>query len=350
LNALGNPFEVALFIENSPHLNASAYCEYIIDADCKISITSRAIELLNDNEMLFLLGHEIGHHYYGHFYSGGIVPIAYGGEHSMPELLKLKLNDWGRYGEFSADRCGFAATGYNRKATMSAFFKIECGLGPEHINVDEKTILDAVSDIKKMNSPDILSFESHPLSPLRAYAINSLSKALDESADVVGAVEIIEKEAIELAQMSDFQDMTEENQHIRNLIAAGGLILAKADGDELIEGGDLNTIVAMLADYSSSPEELLKAIGSIDRAIELVNESGAWLSENVGAERFHLYEALADIAVMDGECTEGELQFLMDLAELLFIPGNWVNKMLETKLHSGLPANLMSAVPAISLR
>ncbi len=349
LQALGNPFEVTLFIEDSPFVNASATCEHIIAADCRISITSRAIELLNDDEMLFLLGHEIGHHYYGHFY-GMILPDAYGGEHVMPDLLKLKLCDWGHYTEFSADRCGFAATGFNSKATMSAFFKMECGLGPDHIGVDEGTIIDAVDDIKKLNSPDIFCYETHPLSPLRAYAINSLSNALSTSKDIVEAIASVEGEAIGLAQMSDFQDMTEESQHFRNLIAASGLILAKADGDEMVEGGELNKILTLLTEYSSSPEELLTAIGSRDAAVNLVNESGAWLSENVGAERFTVYGSIADIAVVDGECAEDELQFLADLAGLLSIPENWVAKMLEAKLHGELPLNLMTEPPSIALK
>ncbi len=348
LSNLGNPFDVTLFIESSPEINAAAYLELQAKDDFRISITSRAIELLSDDEILFVLGHEIGHHYYGHFYSR-CLPEIYGGAKNIPRLLALRIDDWVKYAEFSADRCGFVATGNNIEATISAFFRMECGLGTDHINVDRQAIEEAVNELQRLNSPDILTYESHPLSPLRAYAIILLAESVDKSKSLSESISEIEDQAISLAQMSDFQDMTEDSQHARNLIASFGLLLARADGDERAEGGELKVLIDALAAYTSCPEEMLMAVGSIESAKKLANESAMWLSSNVGPERFSLFETILGVAVVDGACDDGELDALMELAEMLAIPRKWVVKTLGDNLHGNLPSSLIGEAPAISL-
>jgi Zn-dependent protease with chaperone function len=348
LSRLGNPFAVTLFIESSPDINAAAYPELHAKDDFRISITSRAIELLSDDEMLFILGHEIGHHYYGHFYEG-YLPYVYGGANNIPRLLALRIDDWAKYAEFSADRCGFVATGNNVEATISAFFKMECGLGTDHINVDRQAIEESVSELQRLNSPDILTFSTHPLTPLRAYAINLLADSVDKSKSLIEAISAIEDKSISLAQMSDFQDMTEESQHSRNLIASFGLLLAKADGDELAQGGELNVLIEALSAYTSCPEEMLQTVGNVESAKKLANESAMWLSSNVGPERFSLFETILGLAVVDGACADGELESLLELAEMLAIPRKWVVKTIEDNLHGSLPSSLIGEMPAISL-
>jgi hypothetical protein len=64
---------------------------------------------------------------------------------------------------------------------------------------------------------------------------------------------------------------------------------------------------------------------------------------------FGYFETILGLAVVDGACTDGELESLLELAEMLAIPRKWVVKTIEDNLHGSLPSSLIGEMPAISL-
>ena len=66
--------------------------------------SSSLLEAFNDSELLFVMGHELGHHVYDHHQ----IPIGYvlRGRQPPPADLALDLFAWARYAEISAERAG----------------------------------------------------------------------------------------------------------------------------------------------------------------------------------------------------------------------------------------------------
>src|SRR5437870_7992274 len=116
-------------LERSPHI---------------ISLTSSLVEKMNDSELRFVLGHEIGHIHFQH-YRALLIDGALGkdeqGRSRIPNLLRRKLDIWQQLAELSADRCGFAAVKGNMAPIVSASFKVSSGLGPEFLNFDISAFL-----------------------------------------------------------------------------------------------------------------------------------------------------------------------------------------------------------------
>ena len=66
-----------------------------------IILTSRLIELLNEKELMFVIGHEVAHYIYQH----SIYPNPNTEEN---EITKLNILNLSRAAEISADRIGFS--------------------------------------------------------------------------------------------------------------------------------------------------------------------------------------------------------------------------------------------------
>lgn len=114
LTTLDWPVRPELFVSQTPFANAGAYG---MDKPF-IVINSGAMSLLDDDEMLSLLGHELGHVMSGHaLYHTLLVLLLNVSFSALPFLagiailpIQLALLEWFRKSELSCDRAGLLAT------------------------------------------------------------------------------------------------------------------------------------------------------------------------------------------------------------------------------------------------
>ena len=93
------------FFVTANHNQTQAACAMMPESDsAEIIITSKMIELLNEKELQYVLGHEISHHYYQH----NIYPSP---NQAKSKIELLKLLHLSRASEISADRAGFLGSG-----------------------------------------------------------------------------------------------------------------------------------------------------------------------------------------------------------------------------------------------
>lgn len=139
LETFDSPEAYELFVSQTPLVNAGAYG---MDRPF-IVLNSGALTLLDDEELTFLLGHELGHILSGHvLYRTMLVLLIQLARQGFPivglaaRAVLLALLEWGRKSELSSDRAGLLAV-QEPEAAMRTMLKLAGGGTAEQTNLDE---------------------------------------------------------------------------------------------------------------------------------------------------------------------------------------------------------------------
>jgi uncharacterized tellurite resistance protein B-like protein len=286
-----------------------------------IVLTSSMLERVDDDELCFVLGHEIGHIQFDH-YRMRLLPYAVGkdndGDPKLPGLLRRKLESWNRLAELSADRAGFAAARGGLRSIVSVFFKIASGLGPEHLRFDIQAFLNQLDELRQLEGRELICGFSHPVTPIRVRALQMFGQAGGVAAAADRLLQL-DSEVEELARLMDYTSSKPVERHGRDLLVAGGLLIGHADGEGFSDE-ESEMLVEMLLPITPDPEAAITGVKSTEQARELLARSAAWLRENAGEERFTVLRYLSMIAAVDGSYHPNEEALLLEIAGLLGIP------------------------------
>lgn len=158
-----------IYIVKSPKLNAYTSGFW---GNHWIILHTRLVEYFSPAELLFILGHEMGHILREH--SSWLNLITPTGRYSLPlinDALRVIFNNWMLKAEYSADRCGLIACG-DLNSSISALVKL--------IADKNKIDLDAFLNEFKKTSSDPFSkiseyFGDHPFIPNRILKLKDFS-------------------------------------------------------------------------------------------------------------------------------------------------------------------------------
>jgi Zn-dependent protease with chaperone function len=319
---------IDLFVAENSNINAFAV--YSLDQTPHIIVlTSRLIERMSDDELQFVIGHEIGHLQFKH-YRMHMVPRAFGlddkGETNAPSLLTRRLEIWQRLAELSADRAGFVAVGGRLDSVVSVFFKIASGLGPEHLQFDIAAFLQQLDELKQLERRDSLCDFSHPSIPIRVRALQLYRDAGGHVASPQ-SLEQVDREVSDLAKLMDRKPSDPEELHKLNFVLAGGVLIGHADGDGLGEQ-EMQLLLEMLMPLTSDPEESITSITTVEQAERMLAESALWIKENTGDLRLKGFRYLCIIAIAEGMTPEEE-KLLYRIAEMAGIPRKAARDMIH---------------------
>jgi uncharacterized tellurite resistance protein B-like protein len=346
--ALGFHEPLELFVTQAAEVNASAIHSLGPAVPHVVSLTSALVERMNDDELRFVLGHELGHLSWRH-YRARLAVAAFGadadGESKAPPLLVRRLESWDRLAEISADRAGLVVAGGKLEAAVSAFFKIQSGLGPEHLRFDIQAFLDQLTALQQLERRELLARFSHPATPIRVRALDLFRDA--EARRV--PLDAVDREVDALARLMDYAPSEPLDLHMRDLVLSAGLLVAHA-GDHAIEENEWNVLAQLLLPYSADPELEVQRIGSTERAEELLAETAAWLEENAGEERFVALRLIANVAAIDGRYSEAELAVLHRTAALLDVPPKSADAILYEVLADHLQTQAVRGAPVPTLK
>lgn len=146
-----------------------------------VVLNSGLLDLCDDDEIMFIVGHELGHvksnhmlyHMMAQLVTSIIDQIAFGNLLGMP--IKYALLYWDRMSEFTADRAGLMAC-QNKDAAIRAFMKMS-GIPIKHFSeMNYKTFIQQAEEFKQLdyeNLNKIVKFISiadstHPWTVMRA--------------------------------------------------------------------------------------------------------------------------------------------------------------------------------------
>ena len=152
------------FFVTSDTYQANASCNLMsISSKPYIILTSKLIELLNDKELEFVIGHEVAHYIYQH----ALYPNPQTTENRS---LKLNILNLGRAAEISADRIGFLACG-DLESSLRTNLKLASGLNDKHLNFKFSAYLDQLRELETLGKSETQLFSTHPSFLIRMQAL-----------------------------------------------------------------------------------------------------------------------------------------------------------------------------------
>jgi Zn-dependent protease with chaperone function len=126
---------VEFFVRSTPELNCAAYSRVEEDQSHIVMINSGLLERFDDDEMRFVIGHELGHLISHNSELTRIVEFVFPDGTEVPLIFQNRLALWEKLAELSADRYGYIASP-NLDKCICAFFKLASGLDTGRINFD----------------------------------------------------------------------------------------------------------------------------------------------------------------------------------------------------------------------
>jgi Zn-dependent protease with chaperone function len=176
-----------------------------------IVVTPGLIDLLDEAELRFVIGHELGHVLSGHalYHTMGHVLATVGSLSSIPgvgmaaEGIEMGIREWGRKSELSCDRAGLLVA-QDPTAGLSTLMKLAAGSRIPNLNVGDFLQQAAEFELDNIGVRNrihkfMMPSESHPILVIRA-------AELDRWVRTGGYARIVEQGAYE--NRSDDRDTT----------------------------------------------------------------------------------------------------------------------------------------------
>ena len=148
---------------NNENINFYIAPDAVANAQCRVTpfsvyvdiiIASRLIELLDKDELSFVIGHELAHYLYKHY----LYPHP---NLAFSELDNINLLHLSKSAEISADRLGLISCG-NVKFALKAMLKTASGLPSNYINFNFGVYLKQLTDLKEIKNNISQLYSTHP--------------------------------------------------------------------------------------------------------------------------------------------------------------------------------------------
>ena len=327
IEKLGVDLPLELYAYASPQFNAA--CFKPEEGRLFVMFSSSLLEAFDENELMFVVGHEFGHHVYGHH----DIPVGYilNGQHRPPASLALQLFAWTRYAEISADRAG-AFCANDLEAVARALFKLASGLTSNRIvrfSLDE--FLRQLDEMQAVNAepgqgaPMEDWFSTHPFSPLRVKALQFFhdSELMRPGGTAKAKLEVSVQGVMGLMEPDYLEGRTDVAKFMRQLFIAGAIAVANAR--EGISDEEKAVLQEFMGEgFSFDALNVDKLIDTLPKRIELVKSHASV------TQRMQVVRDLSVVARAEGGITDNELLVLYQIADGLEIPRSLVAHVLHT--------------------
>lgn len=336
---------VEFFIESAADLNCAAMHRLEDDQPHLIVTNSAIIERFTDQELQFVIGHEIGHLVSRIAELRRIVGFVYPPGTRMSPMLQDKLETWEKLAELTADRFGFLAAP-DFETCLAVFFKLSSGLDAQRIAYDPaayRASLDEVLEYFRKEGADMPT--THPINPIRLKALEHFGASRLYRDVLAGrepaADEELKKQMDGLAELILSKGTSSLSEARKQIIATAGFMIASAD--EEVSQEEMEKILGTLSQASHFPRHTLDAIlGGKDPMKVFFEAVRRVLSVNPG-ERLAIFSYLIDVALSDRRLRQHEVDLLYRLGEDLFgLSKKEAAQMIAVALQKAFVPNLLA--------
>lgn len=328
VEALNTDIPIELYVYNSPQFNAA--CVKPEEGRLFIMFSSSLLEAFHEGEMLFVMGHELGHHLYQHH----DIPIGYilRGPHRPSPKLALQLFTWSRYAEISADRAG-AHCAQDFEVVGRSLFRLASGLSEQVVRFSLKEFLNQLDDMQVedaqpgQGAPKEDWFLTHPFSPLRVKALQLFfdSVFVKDGGLSIDELEVSVHSLMALMEPNYLDGRTKTTETMRRLLFAGAVLIADASGD--IDEQERERFEEFFGKGTFSDGlDLNRLKQELPHRIEQTREHASV------AQRMQVLHDLCLMAHASGRVTPAEREVLVSISEGLNVSPNFVHTCLDRHL------------------
>jgi len=329
---LGLEGEFDIICTNSTQVNAAA-----IVADCRrgveqfIVMTSAALELLNDDELAFVLGHEFGHLLCGHH---NLLLLQYWDQErncarcDLPYLGSDLFWKWQKKAEISSDRFGLVAAG-SFDVSAVASMKIAYGLSERNINVDIDVLLKQIEEMKDEQALEETGYRTHPIHPVRLKALQLFGAAWASG----GGADLtkIDDEIAKMFEWAKRYPRDKLDEAVMKVVALAGLDIIGCDGEIHTEEVEL-LYRTLHAHFTDDPLEQFVA-DKADREKLLGKWLGVLREKGRSPHKGYVISRLADFVMAEGRLCNAESGILFAVAEAIGMPAQEAHGILTSAMH-----------------
>jgi uncharacterized tellurite resistance protein B-like protein len=323
--------DVEIYVCDDARQNAT--CIDMGEVQFSLLLTSSLVEKMGERELIFVIGHELGHASFGHH----ALPVRamLTKSRGIPGNQAMRLMSWSRRAEISADRVGLLCCQNVHVATTS-LIKLSCGLTESLAQFNVEDYVSQMRDIQALSDSvhDARDwFSSHPFNPLRVAALHYFweSTLLTELLGRSPALMPMEKVDEKINELLEF--MEPETAEANKDAAAACLLWGGywvAASDESIDALESTSIRKMIDE---------QAVQQADREIERASDPSALIEEKFRQaakgcmrmpphERHALVQKLIVVAQADKHLAEEEKAVLRQVCEALEVNPLFVEQML----------------------
>ncbi len=328
IETLGVETEVELYVYPSAQYNAA--CTQQEGDRVFVLLSSELAEGFDHDELAYVVGHELGHHIYGHHE----IPLQALLEPSMgvDRAVVLQAFTWQRHAEISADRAGLLCCG-NLGGAARALFKLSSGFHQAPDEAGIAAFLEQAEDLYRESDPedstqrvrhtDYLS--THPFSPLRLRAAQAFtqSEACVKGGTSLAALEVAVLDIMAVMEGNYLDEDSPAGAAMRRLLFAAGLLVAAASAP--IEPEEIAALEALLGPGSVPPGVDIERLQSLlSRRLDEVNTLAS------PARRATLLRDLVVLARADGRVDEAETAVMREIARGLALDSMVVDVVLKS--------------------
>ena len=287
-----NAFSIAAEDSEHPHI---------------VNVNSELFNLMNEDELKFVIGHELGHLINQDTALRRLIHFVYPPQSTqIPITLQYKIHLHDNLAELVADRYGYIACG-NLEACVTAFFKMASGLDLEKMQV---SIDDLLSDNSKHLDYFLkgggMSHYDHPVNPIRVQAINLFASARNQIELDNGMEELIQ------ILLKVGNNPLDEPMSV--FVATSGIIAANVDGN--VSKEEYEQIIGTLSGSNIFPKNFLESVAKSDVDALFQESVNTILSINPGL-RPGMLEYIIGIILADREIGEKEVNFVYNMGKSL---------------------------------
>lgn len=327
---LGIETPLELYAYASPQFNAA--CFKPEHGRVFIMFSSSLLEAFTNQELLFVMGHELGHHVYQHH----DVPIGYvlRGRRPPPADLALDLFAWSRYAEISADRAG-AYCANDLDSVARALFKLASGITRENVvtfrldeflgQVDEMLAFD---DKPGQGAPMQDWFSTHPFSPLRVKALKFFheSSLMLDSGYEPPTLEDKVQQLMSLMEPDYMEGKNDASRAMRDLFLAAAVVIA--DVYEGISDKEREALKRFLGKaYAVDALDVGRLRDDLPRRIQEARERTSL------TQRMQVMRDICLIAATEEPVSDVEQGLLGEIAAGLEVSDSFVTQCLEASVE-----------------
>lgn len=317
---LGFEGRIDFYISGDASVNAFAIPSLEDDEPNIINFNSALIQLMTEDELKFVVGHEIGHLINNSSTLSRLINFVFPPETSIPIMLLHKIKLWQQLSELVADRYGFIAANEDLNSCISAFFKMSSGLDLKKVDMEIDAFIEENNKrLDFFRSGRGLNLASHPINPIRVQALNLFSR-IEPFTD---------KESPKYLPDNKFAEATNElidillrirkdplDQQLSLFIASAGLLTASKDGE--YSEYELEHIISQLSNFQIFPSQYLEEIGKSGQLEEIFRESAKNILEMAPGMREDLLECIINITMSDKEISPDEFRFVFQIGQEVF--------------------------------